>query len=174
MASLIHDAQSEDEVHTLASSRKTSKLTIASGSQARLEVLGTIPLPQEIMSEVSNITYGSRGGLLPEINRAYITMDSKLFLWDLSGTYPVVKFEDVNQFILGVCLFKPKPGMLYISFIDTSSNPLWIIGFFAVFFCVHNYYTSSYDHTLYYYIISIIIYLFIPLMYISLSKYISI
>lgn len=48
-------------------------------------------------------------GLLPEIDRAYITVDNRLYFWNYRNGSDFTSFEDLTQTIISVCLVKPKP-----------------------------------------------------------------
>ncbi|KAJ2475331.1 hypothetical protein EV174_005316, partial [Coemansia sp. RSA 2320] len=50
-------------------------------------------------------------GLFPEIKRAWITVDHRLFLWNYEDESDFYSFEDQEQIIVSVALVKPKPGV---------------------------------------------------------------
>lgn len=51
-------------------------------------------------------------GLLPEINRAYMIMDNRLFLWNyIDASSDVVHFEQSNEAIVTVGLVRPVPDV---------------------------------------------------------------
>jgi nuclear pore complex protein Nup155 len=50
-------------------------------------------------------------GLFPEINRAWITIDKKLYIWDYINETDLYEYDELDQIILSVGLVKPKPGI---------------------------------------------------------------
>ena len=50
-------------------------------------------------------------GLFPEIGRAWITMDSRLFLWNYENKSEFCEFDELDQIILSVGLVTPKRGI---------------------------------------------------------------
>lgn len=76
------------------------------------------PLPNSLTSLCSNVQYKSFMGLFPEINRAWLTVDSNLFLWAYSpfgspssASYDFYVYEGFSQVIVSVALITPKPGV---------------------------------------------------------------
>ncbi|CAN8073688.1 unnamed protein product [Agarophyton chilense] len=75
------------------------------------------PLPSIFTDQYNNIQYRSYMGLFPEINRAWLTIDSKLFLWAYasSSSQGVANdffvFEDLSQIIVSVALISPRQGV---------------------------------------------------------------
>ncbi|KAJ2427961.1 hypothetical protein GGF41_001515, partial [Coemansia sp. RSA 2531] len=59
-------------------------------------------------------------GLFPEIKRAWITVDHRLFLWNYEDESDFYSFEDQEQIIVSVALVKPKAGV----FVDTIKHVL--------------------------------------------------
>lgn len=78
-------------------------------------------LPQNFSSQFPNVQYRSFMGLFPEIRRAWLTVDNKLFLW----AYPLSEacvdtpqapaysdlyvFEGITDVIMSVALVRPRP-----------------------------------------------------------------
>lgn len=50
-------------------------------------------------------------GLFPEINRAWITIDNRLFLWNYSDGSDFYVFDGLDQVIVSAGLVVPKPGI---------------------------------------------------------------
>src|ERR1700694_1500611 len=76
-------------------------------------------------------------GLFPEIQRAYITVDNRLYLWNyLNGSVHTIQtnssedfqsFSDSSQTLLSVRLIPPRPGVFlpaitYLLALCTSST----------------------------------------------------
>ncbi|KAJ3178986.1 hypothetical protein HDU87_003256 [Geranomyces variabilis] len=72
-----------------------------------------VPLPKYVYEQYHTVQFKVFMGLLPEINRAWITFDSRLYLWnydDSSGTSTTC-FADQEQVIYTVAVVKPLPGV---------------------------------------------------------------
>lgn len=50
-------------------------------------------------------------GVFPEINRVWVTIDNKLFLWNFEDEEDFVTYDDTDQVIVSVGLATPKPGV---------------------------------------------------------------
>ena len=50
-------------------------------------------------------------GLLPAINRAYVTVDNRLYLWNLTDPSEFYAYTDSQQLIVAVAVVVPKPGI---------------------------------------------------------------
>ena len=53
------------------------------------------------------------GGLFPEINRAYMTVDNRIYLWDYHNENSYEVFEDshVKEIIICAAVVRCKPGV---------------------------------------------------------------
>lgn len=75
------------------------------------------PLPSSLTSLFSDVKYNSFMGLFPEINRAWLSVDSNLFLWaytpfgNASATSDFYVYEGFSQIIVSVALVAPRPGV---------------------------------------------------------------
>lgn len=49
-------------------------------------------------------------GMFPEINRAWLTVDHRLFIWNYLNPNDFNSFDDLDQIIISVALAKPKMG----------------------------------------------------------------
>lgn len=78
-------------------------------------------------------------GLFPEIHRAFITIDNKLFLWNYYDGNDFYVYDELSQIIISVALLKPKPGVFVssIQHILVLSTPVEIL-MFAVKFDADN------------------------------------
>lgn len=70
----------------------------------------SIRVPQQIREQFDNIKEVSYMGLFPKINRAWITFDNKLFLWDY-GNNRTYKLEPLPSPIVSVGLARPKKNV---------------------------------------------------------------
>ncbi|KAI0557574.1 Nucleoporin [Gracilaria domingensis] len=75
------------------------------------------PLPSIFTDQYNNIQYRSYMGLFPQINRAWLTIDSKLFLWAYASSpsqgvaNDFFVFEELSQIIVSVALVPPRKGV---------------------------------------------------------------
>eukprot|EP00178_Gracilaria_changii_P027745 TRINITY_DN911_c0_g1_i1.p1 TRINITY_DN911_c0_g1~~TRINITY_DN911_c0_g1_i1.p1 ORF type:complete len:1361 (-),score=186.81 TRINITY_DN911_c0_g1_i1:8021-12103(-) len=75
------------------------------------------PLPSIFTDQYNNIQYRSYMGLFPQINRAWLTIDSKLFLWAYASSpsrgvaNDFFVFEELSQIIVSVALVPPRQGV---------------------------------------------------------------
>ncbi|KAI9500025.1 Non-repetitive/WGA-negative nucleoporin C-terminal-domain-containing protein [Coemansia spiralis] len=74
-----------------------------------------IPLPDALFEQYDLLECRCFMGLFPEIKRAWITVDHRLFLWNYEDESDFYSFEDQEQIIVSVAMVKPKPGV----FVDT-------------------------------------------------------
>lgn len=79
--------------------------------------LSSQPLPPTFISQYSNVRFKSFMGLFPQINRAWLTVDSNLFLWSYSPSgqpspgSDLYVYEGFSQIIVSVALVSPRPGV---------------------------------------------------------------
>jgi Nup133 N terminal like/Non-repetitive/WGA-negative nucleoporin C-terminal len=79
-----------------------------------------VPLPPAFVSQYSSFQYKSFMGLFPEVGRAWLTADTRLFLWSyaedrvLRGAPAADDFyayDAFDQIIVAVALVKPRPNV---------------------------------------------------------------
>ncbi|KAG0656686.1 hypothetical protein C6P46_006988 [Rhodotorula mucilaginosa] len=80
----------------------------------------TVLLPDRLFEEHDLTRSRCSMGLLPEIERAWVTVDHRLLLWDWSDGSSFSTFEELTDVIVGVALVKPRPGV----FVDSISHLL--------------------------------------------------
>src|SRR5437762_12795435 len=96
----------------------------------------TVALPFSELTIETQLT--TQMGLFPEIQRAYITVDNRLYLWNYLNGYPLFvsnlirsedfqSFSDSSQTLLAVRLIPPRPGVFlpsitYLLALCTSST----------------------------------------------------
>lgn len=71
-------------------------------------------------------------GLFPEINRAWVSIDNRLYLWnyeEVSEALSINTFDDQEQIIVSVGLTKPVPGVFLaeIEYVIVVTTPIDII-----------------------------------------------
>lgn len=70
-----------------------------------------IPLPPELTEQVSQAQTLCRLGLLPELGRAWLTVDSDLFVWLYETGGDLAYFDGLSEAILAVGMVAPRPGV---------------------------------------------------------------
>ncbi|RDB29219.1 hypothetical protein Hypma_015604 [Hypsizygus marmoreus] len=81
-----------------------------------------IGIPDGLFQFYDTASVISHMGLMPEIERAWISIDHKLFLWDYIDGHEISSFVDQPDVITEVALVRPKKGL----FIDEISHLLVI------------------------------------------------
>ncbi|KAF8078700.1 nucleoporin [Lyophyllum atratum] len=77
-----------------------------------------IGIPEGLFEYFEAVTGVTHMGLMPQIERAWISYDHKLFFWDYVDGHEINSFMDQTEVISDVCLVKPKTGL----FIDDISS----------------------------------------------------
>lgn len=80
----------------------------------------TVLLPDRLFEEHDLTQARCTMGLLPEIERSWVTVDHRLLLWDWANGSSFSTFEELPDVIVGVGLVKPRPGV----FVDSISHLL--------------------------------------------------
>ncbi|KAJ7630864.1 nucleoporin [Roridomyces roridus] len=70
-----------------------------------------IGIPEALFHFYNSANVNSHMGLMPEIERAWISIDHKLFLWDYMEGQEISSFVDQPDVITNVAVVKPKPGL---------------------------------------------------------------
>ncbi|XP_050292883.1 nuclear pore complex protein Nup155 [Anthonomus grandis grandis] len=86
---------------------------LALNNLTQIKNVSTIPLPPEIVDHFSHIQCHCMMGLFPEINRAWLTVDSDIYIWTYEENTDLAYFDGINETILCVGLVKPKPGVFH-------------------------------------------------------------
>lgn len=55
-------------------------------------------------------------GIFPEIKRAWVSIDSNLYLWAYDNGTDVAYYDALNETILNVGLIKPKEGIFFLKY----------------------------------------------------------
>ncbi|KAJ2554199.1 hypothetical protein EV175_002669, partial [Coemansia sp. RSA 1933] len=85
-----------------------------------------IPLPDALFEQYDLLECRCFMGLFPEIKRAWITVDHRLFLWNYEDESDFYSFEDQDQIIVSVALVRPRPGVFVdsIKYVLAVATPL--------------------------------------------------
>lgn len=87
--------------------------------------------PDFLYAQYDSLQCKSFMGIFPEINRVWLTIDSRLYLWDYEGTGELAlnTFDDQEQIIVSVGLVKPKPKVFLeqIEYLLVVTTPLEVI-----------------------------------------------
>ncbi|KAF9076202.1 nucleoporin [Rhodocollybia butyracea] len=81
-----------------------------------------VGIPEALFQYYNSTSVNSHMGLIPEIERVWISIDHKLFLWDYNDSQEISSFVDQPYVITHVGLVKPKKGL----FIEEISHLLVI------------------------------------------------
>lgn len=71
----------------------------------------SIPLPSEVIEQFRNMQHNCALGIFPEINRAWLSIDSSIYFWAYDNASDVAYYNGLDQTILSVNLFKPRPNV---------------------------------------------------------------
>ncbi|KAI1285437.1 Nuclear pore complex protein [Halotydeus destructor] len=80
-------------------------------SVSQISKLTTIPLPTNLREQFSQMQQNCEMGLFPEIGRAWLTVDSNIYLWSYDNAEDVAYYDGLTETIVSVGLIKPKPGV---------------------------------------------------------------
>ncbi|KAJ2772288.1 hypothetical protein IWQ57_001829, partial [Coemansia nantahalensis] len=79
-----------------------------------------VALPDALFEQYDLLECRCFMGLFPEIQRAWITVDHRLFLWNYEDESDFYTFEDQEQIIVSVALVQPRRGV----FVDAIKHVL--------------------------------------------------
>ncbi|KAI0053328.1 nucleoporin [Auriscalpium vulgare] len=88
-----------------------------------------IPIPDSLFQYYDSTEVVSHMGILSELERAWIAIDHKLFLWDYVDGQELSSFMDQPDVITHVIVVKPKPGVFVdeINHLLVLCTPLTIV-----------------------------------------------
>lgn len=106
-----------------------SELGISLHSLTQLTTAKRIPLPSELVEQFGLMQSNCQMGLFPEIGRAWLTIDSNIFLWSFHDGSDLAYYDGLNETILCVGLVKPKPGIFqsFIHYLLCLTTPTEIV-----------------------------------------------
>ncbi|XP_044520250.1 nuclear pore complex protein Nup155 isoform X2 [Gracilinanus agilis] len=70
-----------------------------------------VPLPPELVEQFGHMQCNCMMGVFPEIGRAWLTIDSDIFMWNYEDGGDLAYFDGLSETILAVGLVKPKAGI---------------------------------------------------------------
>lgn len=70
-----------------------------------------VPLPSELMYHFQHMKCNCMMGLFPEIHRAWLTIDSDIYVWLYDDGSDLAYFDGLHETIVSVGLVKPKAGV---------------------------------------------------------------
>ncbi|NWR45769.1 NU155 protein, partial [Regulus satrapa] len=70
-----------------------------------------VPLPPELVEQFGHMQCNCMMGVFPEISRAWLTIDSDIFMWNYEDGGDLLYFDGLSETILAVGLVKPKAGI---------------------------------------------------------------
>lgn len=73
--------------------------------------ISKVPLPTEVLEQFRSMEHNCALGVFPEIARAWLSVDSCIFLWAYDNASDVSYYDGLDQTILAVHLFKPRPNV---------------------------------------------------------------
>ncbi|CED85089.1 Nuclear pore complex, Nup155 component (D Nup154, sc Nup157/Nup170) [Phaffia rhodozyma] len=92
----------------------------------------TFSIPDGLFAEYEALTHKCFMGIFPEIDRAWMTIDNKLFLWDFGESADFSRYDEQSEIIVHVGLVKAKPGVFIDSIthllVICTSNNLLLLG----------------------------------------------
>ncbi|MCP9265595.1 BMA-NPP-8 [Dirofilaria immitis] len=69
------------------------------------------PIPQELKDQLNSTQSICTMGILPEIGRAYMTIDADLYVWNYEDSSDLAYFDGIPNTITKVAIMKPKAGV---------------------------------------------------------------
>ncbi|XP_077271412.1 nuclear pore complex protein Nup154 isoform X2 [Temnothorax americanus] len=98
----------------------------------QIKIHSKIPLPSEVMEHFGHMQCHCMMGLFTEISKAWLTIDSDIYLWSYENESDVAYFDGLNETIISVGLVKPKAGIFqsYVKYllILTTTVEITILG----------------------------------------------
>lgn len=87
------------------------------------------PLPPELMEQYAHMQSNCMMGVFPEINRAWLTIDTDIFLWNYDDGSDLAYFDGLSDTIISAGLVIPKPNIFHshIRFLLCLATPVEIV-----------------------------------------------
>ncbi|KAM7443523.1 hypothetical protein ABFA07_007737 [Porites harrisoni] len=94
-----------------------------------VSLLKRVPLPGELVEQFDHMQCNCMMGLFPEIRRAWLTIDSDIFVWNYEDGSDLAYFDGLSETILCAGLVKPKPEILResVRYILCLTTPIDIV-----------------------------------------------
>ncbi|XP_068106698.1 nuclear pore complex protein Nup155 [Hyperolius riggenbachi] len=94
-----------------------------------LSTIRRVPLPPELVDQFAHMQCYCMMGVFPEINRAWLTIDNDIFMWNYEDGGDVAYFDGLSETILSVGLVRPKDGIFqpHIRYLLVVATPVDIV-----------------------------------------------
>ncbi|CAL8081849.1 unnamed protein product [Calicophoron daubneyi] len=94
-----------------------------------LEVLKSFSLPLDLIEKFAGMQKNCLMGVFTACERAWITVDSELFMWNYEDGGDLAYYDGVKDTIICVGLSRPRPGILpgRVHFLLCLATPLEIV-----------------------------------------------
>ncbi|XP_056402290.1 nuclear pore complex protein Nup155 isoform X2 [Hyla sarda] len=98
-------------------------------SLPELSAIRRVPLPPELVEQFGRMQCNCMMGVFPEISRAWLTIDSDIFMWNYEEGGDVAYFDGLSETILSVGLVKPRDGIFqpHIRYLLVLATPVDVI-----------------------------------------------
>lgn len=98
-------------------------------SLSQVKVVNRVPLPVELVEQFGHMQSNCQMGLFTDIERAWLTIDSDIFIWRYDDGGDLAYFDGLSETILSVNLVRPKPGIFlnHVSFLLCLTTPVEIV-----------------------------------------------
>uniref|UniRef100_A0A182M8L3 Nucleoporin Nup133/Nup155-like N-terminal domain-containing protein n=1 Tax=Anopheles culicifacies TaxID=139723 RepID=A0A182M8L3_9DIPT len=109
--------------------QQLSNLSMGFKDLNQLCTVNKVPIPSEIMEHFNHIKCHCMMGLFPEIGRAWLTIDTDLYIWTYENARDVAYFDGLSQVIISVGLVTPKPGLFVsdVKYLLILTTPIEIV-----------------------------------------------
>ncbi|XP_061397239.1 nuclear pore complex protein Nup154 [Musca vetustissima] len=106
-----------------------SNLTMGHKQLNQIQTINKIPIPPEILEHFKHIKCHCMMGLFPEIGRAWLTIDSEIYIWTYEQTRDVAYYDGLSHLIVSVGLVKPKAGVFIsdVKYLLILTTPIEVI-----------------------------------------------
>jgi nuclear pore complex protein Nup155 len=87
------------------------------------------PLPPELLEHFDQMQCNCAMGVFADIGRAWLTIDSNIYVWNYNDGSDLAYFDGLNEVILSVGLVRPKPGVFqgHIVYLLVLATPVEIV-----------------------------------------------
>ena len=80
-------------------------------SNQKTSSLQKVPLPPELVEHFGHMQANCMIGLFPQIERAWLTIDSDIYVWRFADCQDLAYFDGLSDTIVSVALLTPKSGI---------------------------------------------------------------
>ncbi|XP_058056850.1 nuclear pore complex protein Nup154 [Anopheles bellator] len=88
-----------------------SSLSMGLKELHQLSTVNKMPIPPEIMEHFNHVQSHCMMGLFAEIGRAWLTIDTEIYIWTYENARDVAYFDGLDKVIISVGLVTPRPGV---------------------------------------------------------------